>query len=126
MYVAVAALSVPEANKDAYREAAEFMANWSMDHGALEVMEAWEMEVPDGKTTDFRKAVAAPEGEKIVTGWVIWPDKATFDKANEAMMKGEGFEDHEMGEMPFDGSRLIFGGFEPLVTKGRDGAGGHG
>ncbi|MEM8724440.1 MAG: DUF1428 domain-containing protein [Pseudomonadota bacterium] len=119
MYVAVAALSVPEANKDKYIEAAEFMANWSMDHGALEVMEAWELEVPDGKTTDFRKAVAAPDGEKIVTGWVIWPDKATFDKANEALMKGEGFEDYSMENPPFDGSRLIYGGFEPLLTKGR-------
>lgn len=118
MYVAVAALSVPEANKDKYIEAAEFMANWSMDHGALEVMEAWELEVPEGKITDYRKAVNAPEGEKIVTGWVIWPDKATFDKANEAMMAGEGFEEHS-SDMPFDGSRLIYGGFEPLLTKGR-------
>lgn len=119
MYVAVAALSVPEANKDKYIEAAEFMASWSMDHGAMEVMEAWELEVPDGKTTDFRKAVAAPDGEKIVTGWVIWPDKETFDKANEALMKGEGFEDYSMENPPFDGSRLIYGGFEPLLTKGR-------
>ena len=119
MYVAVAALSVPEANREKYIEAAEFMANWSMAHGALEVMEAWEVEVPDGKKTDFRKAVAAPEGEKIVTGWVIWPDKETFDKANEAMMKGEGFEDFAGQEPPFDPSRLIYGHFEPLLTKGR-------
>ncbi|MEL6878253.1 MAG: DUF1428 domain-containing protein [Pseudomonadota bacterium] len=118
MYVAVAALSVPEENREKYVEAAEFMANWSMDHGALEVMEAWEAEVPEGKVTDYRKAVNAPVGEKIVTGWVIWPDKATFDKANEAMMAGEGMEGHS-GEMPFDGSRLIYGGFEPLLTKGR-------
>lgn len=118
MYIACAALSVPEENREAYYEAAEFMANWSMEQGALEVMEAWEVEVPDGKVTDFRKAVQAPEGEKIVTGWVIWPDKATFDKANEAMMNGEGMPD-EPGEMPFDGKRLIYGGFEPILTKGR-------
>ncbi|QFT77239.1 DUF1428 domain-containing protein [Erythrobacter sp. THAF29] len=119
MYVAVAALSVPEENREAYEKAAAFMADWSMDHGAIEVMEAWELDVPNGKTTDFRKAVKAPEGEKIVTGWVIWPDKATFDKANEAMMRGEGFENHEAGDMPFDGSRLIYGGFEPILTRGR-------
>lgn len=119
MYVAVAALSVPEDNREEYIKAAEFMANWSMEHGALEVMEAWESDVPDGKITDFRKAVAAPDGEKIVTGWVIWPDKATFDKANAAMESGEGFEDYPIGEMPFDGSRLIYGGFEPLLMKGR-------
>ena len=119
MYVAVAALSVPQANQDAYRKAAEFMADWSMAHGALEVMEAWEANVPEGKTTDMRKAVAAPEGEKIVTGWVIWPDKETLEKAKEAMGKGEGFEDYPQGDPPFDGSRLIFGEFEPLLTRGR-------
>ncbi len=115
----VAALSVPEGNRDEYIKAAEFMADWSMKFGALEVMEAWEADVPEGKQTDFRKAVAAPEGEKIVTGWVIWPDKETFDKANEAMMRGEGFENQDSSEMPFDGSRLIYGAFEPLLTRGR-------
>ena len=118
MYIACAVLSVPEENKSAYLEAAEFMANWCMQRGALEVMEAWEREVPDGKVTDYRRAVHAPDGEKIVTGWVIWPDKTTFDKANEAMMAGEGMEGHPEG-MPFDGSRLIYGGFEPLLTRGR-------
>lgn len=120
MYVAVATLSVPEESREKYLEAAEFMANWSMDHGALEVMEAWESHVPDGKNTDLRKAVAAPEGEKIVTGWVIWPDKETLDKAKQAMEKGEGFEDYPAGDPPFDGSRLIFGEFEPVLTKGRN------
>jgi len=120
MYVAVAVLSVPEENREAYRKAAEFMANWSMDHGALEVMEAWEANVPEGKKTDLRKAVDAQPGEKIVTGWIVWPDKATLEKAQEAMKKGEGFEDYPAGDPPFDGSRLIFGEFEPLLTKGRD------
>ena len=119
MYVAVAALSVPEANKEAYISAAEFMADWSMDHGALEVVEAWEVNVPDGKITDLRKAVAAPEGEKIVAGWVIWPDKETLEKAKEAMERGEGFEDYPEGDPPFDPSRLIFGEFEPILTRGR-------
>jgi len=118
MYIACAVLSVPDDNKQAYYEAAEFMANWSMDHGALEVMEAWESDVRDGETTDYRRAVDARPGEKIVTGWVIWPDRATYDKANEAMMTGEGMPE-EMGAMPFDGKRLIYGGFEPILTKGR-------
>lgn len=119
MYIAVAALSVREGNREAYLEAAEFMANWSIDHGALEVVEAWESHVPEGQSTDFRKAVAAPEGEKIVTGWVIWPDKATLDQAKAAMERGEGFEGYPEGEPPFDGSRLIFGEFEPLLRKAR-------
>ena len=119
MYIAIAVLSVPEGNREAYEEAAEFMANWSMDHGALEVMEAWESNVPEGNTTDLRKAVAAPDGEKIVAGWVIWPDKETLDKAKEAMAKGDGFENYPEGDPPFDGSRLIFGEFEPVLTKKR-------
>ena len=119
MYIAVAALSVRGENREAYREAAEFMANWSMDHGAIEVMEAWEAFVPDGKNTDLRKAVNAPDGEKIVTGWVIWPDKETLEKAKQAMERGEGFDEFPAGDPPFDGSRLIFGEFEPILTKGR-------
>lgn len=71
MYIAVALLSVKEDNQEAYQDAAAFMADWSMKHGALEVMEAWEDNVPEGKLTDMRKAVNAPDGEKIVAGWVI-------------------------------------------------------
>lgn len=119
MLVAIAILSVPEGNRDAYEKAAEFMAQWSMDHGALEVMELWESNVPEGKLTDLRKAVAAPDGEKIVAGWVIWPDKETLTKAQEAMGKGEGFEGYPEGDMPFDGSRMIWGEFETVLMKGR-------
>ena len=64
MYIACAALAVPQENKDAYKEAAEFMANWCMERGALEVMEAWEKEVPDGKTTDYRRAVQPRKAKK--------------------------------------------------------------
>ena len=120
MYVAIAILSVPEANRAEYEDAASFMADWSMKHGALEVMELWESFVPDGKNTDLRKAVAAPEVEKIIAGWVIWPDKDTLEKAKEAMANGEGFEGYPEGDPPFDGSRLIFGEFEPVLTRGRD------
>jgi uncharacterized protein YbaA (DUF1428 family) len=119
MYIACAALSVAEDNKEAYLKAAKFMADWSIEHGALEVMEAWELDVPDGDQTDYRRAVAAKPGEKIVTGWVIWPDKETHDKANEAMMQGEGMPD-DGDPIPFDGSLLIYGGFEPILTRGRD------
>ncbi|MEO0464494.1 MAG: DUF1428 family protein [Pseudomonadota bacterium] len=119
MYIALAALSVSDENREAYMKAAEFMADWSTKQGALEVMEAWESWVPDGKNTDLRKAVAAKPGEKIVTGWVIWPDKDTLDKAKEAMGNGEGFEDYPQGDPPFDPTRLIFGEFEPLLTRGR-------
>ncbi|KWV90553.1 DUF1428 domain-containing protein [Erythrobacter sp. YT30] len=120
MYVAIAVLSVPEANREEYEKSASFMADWSMSHGALEVMELWESNVPDGKTTDLRKAVAAPDGEKIVAGWIVWPDKETLQKAQQAMGEGEGFEGYPEGDPPFDGSRLIWGEFTPVLTRGRD------
>ena len=119
MFVALAILSVKPEHRDAYEKAAEFMAQWSMDHGALEVMELWESNVPEGKTTDLRKAVAAPDDEKIVAGWVVWPDKDTLTKAQTAMRNGEGFEGYAEGDPPFNGSRMIWGEFEPVLTKGR-------
>jgi len=119
MYIAVALLSVKEDNREAYKDAAAFMADWSMKHGAIEVMEAWEDNVPEGKLTDMRKAVNAPDDEKIVAGWVIWPDKETLDRAKEAMGKGEGFEGYPEGEPPFDSSRLIFGELNPVLMRGR-------
>ena len=72
-----------------------------------------------GKLTDMRKAVNAPDDEKIVAGWVIWPDKETLDRAKAAMGKGEGFEGYPEGEPPFDSSRLIFGEFNPVLMRGR-------
>ena len=116
MYVMIAVLPVPEGNREKYIQAAEWMANWSREHGALEVMEAWEDDVSDGQVTDYRKAVQAQPGEKIVVGWVIWPDRDTFKQAEALMESGEGMPD-DPEEMPFDGKRLIYGGFEPLLTK---------
>lgn len=84
----------------------------------IEIVEAWEADVPDGKLTDFRRAVNLEEGEKVVFSWVIWPDKATADAAHEKMMADPRME--QMGEMPFDGKRMVFGGFEPILTVGRN------
>ena len=117
MYVQGFVIPVPEGKKDAYREVAEKFWPMAEKAGALEQIEAWEADVPDGKQTDFRRAVQVAEGEKVVFSWVTWPDKATADKFHETMMNDPAMQ--EMGEMPFDGKRMIFGGFEPLVVKGR-------
>jgi uncharacterized protein YbaA (DUF1428 family) len=86
--------------------------------GALRVLECWGEDVPDGETTDFRKAVKANSDESVVFSWIEWPDKATRDAAMKKMMD-PGFEDPRMdpakNPMPFDGKRLIFGGFAPVV-----------
>lgn len=113
MYVNTYVLSVPEEKKQDYVRIANIFADVAKDHGALEIFENWELEVPDGEHTDYRKAVRARPGEKIVVAWVIWPDRQTGAEAHKAM-----FEDGrmpEVGDMPFDGKHMILGGFEPLL-----------
>ena len=120
MYVNGFVLAVPEANKDAYRVVAEKFWEIAKDYGALSQVECWEIEVPDGKTTDFRRAVKCEDGEKIVFSWVTWPDKQTADASHEKMMTDERMKDfsaEDGSDMPFDGKRMVYGGFEPLVWK---------
>jgi uncharacterized protein YbaA (DUF1428 family) len=117
MYIQGFILPVKGENKDAYRDVAEKFWPIAHDYGATEHVEAWEVDVPDGKQTDFRKAVKLADGEKIVFSWVVWPDKATADGCHEKMMADPRME--EFGEeMPFDGKRMVFGGFEPIVNEG--------
>ena len=84
MYVAGLVIPVPEEKRDAYRRWAEHSAATLKEYGCVEVVEAWEDNVPDGTYTDFRRAVAAKEGERIVFAWQVWPDKATKDAARVA------------------------------------------
>ena len=117
MYVQGFLLAVPEDKKDEYREMAD--KAWSMfqGFGAIDTVEAWEDSVEDGKVTDFRMATKAEPGEKIVFSWIIWPDKATCEDAAKRMTSGEGTEDMPT-EMPFDGMRMMWGGFEPIFAPG--------
>ncbi|MBV9882423.1 MAG: DUF1428 domain-containing protein [Sphingomonadaceae bacterium] len=114
MYVCGLVIPVPEEKMEAYRRWAENGARIFRAHGYLEIVESWEDYVPDGKQTDFRRAVAARPGEKIVFSWQVWPDKATLDAA-EAKMHSDGSLDVD-GEIPFDASRLILGCFAPLFS----------
>lgn len=114
MYIQGFIIPVPEGSRDAYRKVAEDFWPIAKDYGALSQVEAWEADVADGKHTDFRRAVDLQSGEKVVFSWMTWPDKATADAAHEKMMSDPRMEG--MGkDMPFDGKRMVFGGFEPLV-----------
>lgn len=117
MYVSGFVLAVPKSNKEAYRAMAEKGAAFFADYGCIEMVENWEDRVEDGKVTDFRRAVQAKPDEAIVFSWMIWPDKATADAAEKKMMNDPRMK--EMGEMPFDGKRMIWGGFSPIFTMGR-------
>ena len=105
-------IPVPEGNKEAYRAEAQKMVSLFKRLGAIRVVECWGNDVPDGKVTDFRRAVAAEGGENVVFSWIEWPSKEVRDKGNKEMM-----EDPTMTDMkpPFDGKRMIFGGFEVLL-----------
>ncbi|HSG35335.1 MAG TPA: DUF1428 domain-containing protein [Sphingomonadaceae bacterium] len=119
MYIQGFLVPVPGDKQEAYRAVAQKFADIMKDHGLIEVVEAWEADVPDGKLTDFRRAVNLEEGEKVVFSWVIWPDKETCEAAHNSMMANDMAA--EFGkDMPFDGKRMVFGGFEPLVVYGRD------
>jgi uncharacterized protein YbaA (DUF1428 family) len=113
MYVAALVIPVPEAAMEEYRRWAEMSMRFFKEYGCLSVVDCWEDFIPDGKTTDFRRAVAARPGEKIVLSWQIWPDRAFFEAAEARM-----HEDPRMdsaGAPPFDASRLLLGCFVPMA-----------
>ena len=109
-------IPVPKGKKEAYRETASKAAPIFMEHGATRVVECWGDDVPDGKITDFRRAVKAGAEENIVFSWIVWPSKAVRDAGMKKVM-----EDPRMqsgGDMPFDMQRMIVGGFEILLDTG--------
>lgn len=116
-------IAVPIANRDKFIAHAEGADTVFTDLGATRVVECWDDNVPAGHTTDFRRAVEAKDDEAIVFSWIEWPDKATRDAAMDKMMS-EDFDDPRMdmekNPMPFDGARLIYGGFAPVVELGGD------
>jgi uncharacterized protein YbaA (DUF1428 family) len=107
---------VPEGKKEAYREMAAKAAPIFREYGATRVVEAWGNDLPRGKTTDFFMAAKAEEGENIVFSWIIWPSKEARDSGWEKVMADERMK--PPAEMPFDGQRMFWGGFEPIVDEG--------
>lgn len=112
-------IAVPTVNKQKFIDHAEMADGMFMEWGATRIVECWEDDVPDGKVTDFRRAVNAKDDESIVFSFVEWPDKATREAAMAKMMDPENDDprmDQEKNPIPFDGARMIFGGFTPLVS----------
>ena len=105
----------PARDKEAYREMAARAAPVFLEHGATRVVEAWGDDIRDGKVTDFRKAVKAEEGENIVFSWIEWPSKEARVAGWEKVMADERMKPPEPDKMPFDGKRMFWGGFAPIV-----------
>jgi uncharacterized protein YbaA (DUF1428 family) len=117
-YVDGFVLPVPHANKDAYFALAEKAAAKFAELGALRVVEAWGDDIPDGKLTDFRRAVQARDGENVVFSWIEWPNKAARDEAWPKLMADPDMQpDHK--NMPFDGIRMFWGGFDILLDSAK-------
>lgn len=116
MYVQGAVLGVTADREEDYTELARQMGEMMREYGAIEVIENWEVDVPDGENTDFRRAVAAKDNEKIVFSWVTWPSKEFFDEAHEKMMQDERMQ--TMPEnLPFEGKRMVYGGFRTIYSN---------
>lgn len=113
-YVDGFVIPVPTAKREEYRALALMAAPIFKEHGALSVVECWGDDVPLGKLTSFPRAVQCEEGESVVFSWIIWPDKAARDAGNAKVMADPRMQPDTM-PVPFDGKRLIFGGFEVMV-----------
>ncbi len=108
--------AVPTANREKFRKHAEEAAIVFRENGALQVVECWGDDVPDGEVTSFPMAVKRKDDETVVFSWIVWPSK---DMRNEGMKKvmADPRLQPETNPMPFDGKRAIFGGFDVLVER---------
>jgi uncharacterized protein YbaA (DUF1428 family) len=104
--------AVPVASKEAYLKHAADMAVVLKEYGALRSIECWGDDVPEGKLTSFTMAVKREEGEAVVFAWVEWPSKAVRDAGWEKAMQDARMSN---AEMPFDGKRMIYGGFQIVM-----------
>ena len=105
---------VPDGNKEAYRTLAAKCSQVFLDHGATRVVEAWSDDVPDGKVTDYSRAAHKKDDEAVVYSWIEWPSKEARTSGWEKSMADERMK-HEHETSPFDGQRMVYGGFEPIV-----------
>jgi uncharacterized protein YbaA (DUF1428 family) len=105
---------VPTANRETYRQVAQKASAVFKEYGALKVVECWGDDVPEGKVTSFTMAVKRKEDETVVFSWIWWPSREARDVGMKAAMADPRLKEG-MDPMPFDGQRLIYGGFEVLV-----------
>lgn len=106
--------AVPSANRAAFKKHAELAAKVMKEAGALKVVECWGDDVPEGKVTSFPMAVQKKDDETVVFSWIEWPSKAVRDAGMKKMMQDPRMQP-ETNPMPFDGRRVIYGGFKVLL-----------
>lgn len=113
-YVDGFVMAVPQANREVYKQHAEEAAVLFREHGALQLVECWGDDVPDGEVTSFPMAVKCKEDETVVFSWILWPSREARNEGMKKFMADPRMS--QMGPMPFDGKRMIYGGFEMIVN----------
>jgi len=106
--------AVPTAKREKFRGHAEAAAVVFKEHGALKVVDCWGDDVPEGKVTSFPMAVKRKDDETVVFSWIIWPSRAVRDEGMKKAMEDPRLKP-DTNPMPFDGQRMIYGGFEMIV-----------
>jgi uncharacterized protein YbaA (DUF1428 family) len=106
--------AVPTANGEIYKTHAEAAAVVFKEHGALKLVECWGDDVPEGKLTSFPMAVKCKDEETVVFSWIIWPSRKVRDEGMKKVMADARLQS-DTNPMPFDGKRLMYGGFEMMV-----------
>jgi uncharacterized protein YbaA (DUF1428 family) len=113
-YVDGFVLAVPKGNIEAYKELARKAGAVWMEHGATAYVETVGDDVPYGKLTSFPRAVQAGEDEVVIFSWIVYPSRAKRDEVMAKVMADQRLKD-SMNDAPFDGKRMIFGGFVPFM-----------
>ena len=111
-YVSGFVAAVPAANKETYRKHAAEAASLFKEFGVTRMVETWGDDVPDGKLTSFPMAVKREAHETVAFGWIVWASRQARDAAWAAVMADPRMKDQPM---PFDGKRMIYGGFETIA-----------
>jgi uncharacterized protein YbaA (DUF1428 family) len=115
-YIEGFVVAVPTANKEAYIKHAREAAVVFRDHGATRLVECWGDDIPPGEKTSFPMAVQCKDDETVVFSWISWPSREARDAGMEKVMKDSRLS-IETTPMPFDASRMIFGGFQIVVDE---------
>ncbi len=113
-YVDGFVIPVPNGNREQYLAMAEACAPVFKKHGALSVVECWGEDIPAGKVTSFPLAVKAEDGEAVVFSWIVWPSKEAREAGNKLAI-GELEQMMSETDIPFDGKRMLIGGFEMIL-----------
>jgi uncharacterized protein YbaA (DUF1428 family) len=109
-------LAVPTENREIYRKVAQSAAAVFKEHGALKLIECWGDDVPEGEVTSFPMAVKCKPDETVVFSWILWPSREARNQGMEKVMADPRLNPED-NPMPFDGSRMIYGGFEMIVDE---------